>query len=111
MTPNITIILKDELPCPLIYLDSTQSLANWYHQQLQQAFEQGQRTIQLHCFTNLGGDWSPAAGAYAVLRMAADFLYQHPEIEELQLLCAGGDCYKAYCLQWNMWFAQSKPQG
>lgn len=110
MTPNITITQADQLPCPLIHLDSTQALADWYHHQLLDALRRGEKTICLHCFASLGGDWSPAAGAYAVLRMTADFLYDHPEMEAVQLLCAGEACYQAYRFQWNMWFAQSKPE-
>ena len=107
MSQKITITLADALPCPLLYLETTQALAAWYHQQLLDALQRGERTACLHCFASLG-NWSPAAGAYAVLRTAVDFLRNHPDMEEIRVCCAGDACFQAHRVQWNMWFAQHR---
>ena len=50
-----------------------------------------------------------AASAYAVLRTAMDYSYEHTLPVQLRLVCADETVYKAYRFQWNMWYAERKP--
>ena len=47
--------------------------------------------------------------AQAVLRVAADILYDHPEVESLTILCGDEISYRTYSFYWNLWYAETKP--
>ena len=47
--------------------------------------------------------------AQAVLRVAADVLYDHPEAESLTILCGDEVSYRVYSFYWNLWYAETKP--
>lgn len=50
-----------------------------------------------------------AESAYAVLRTAMNYSYEHALPTHLRLVCADEAVYNAYCFQWNMWYAERKP--
>ena len=68
----------------------------------------GEREIRLPCWAALG-DFSPAAGALAVLRAVMEVVYRRPGLERLTLLCASPEELAVFQFQWNMWFAAEKP--
>lgn len=109
MTEKISISRHDDLPMPLIYLHSPQALADWYLGQLARSLERGCRKAAISCFSTESMGYETARAAYAVLRAVTDFLYDHPEMERLDIRCAGEEVYRAYCFHWNMWYAARKP--
>lgn len=48
--------------------------------------------------------------AYRVLRAVMDYGYEHGRPARVRLVCADEDVYRAYSFQWNMWFAERKPE-
>lgn len=111
MTEKVTILRRDELPVPLIYLASPEDLAQWYASGLLWSLEHGERALVMNCFDTGPAFGFPAAkAAEAVLRAAANVLYDHPEAESLTIFCAGGTCFKAYQFCWNFWYAEHKPE-
>lgn len=46
--------------------------------------------------------------SYAVLRHIMDYGYEHPGTR-VTLVCADETVARAYRFQWNMWFAERKP--
>ena len=109
MTEKVTIRQADTLPMPLIYLAAPEDLAQWYVSQLAWSLEQGRRALSISCFDTAGMGFSLTQAVPAVLRAVTDFLYDHPEVEELTVLCAGDAVYRAYTLHWNIWYAAVKP--
>lgn len=47
--------------------------------------------------------------AYRVLRRIMDYSYEHPEIPQVMLVCTNEEVAAAYRFQWNMWYAERKP--
>lgn len=47
--------------------------------------------------------------AYRVLRTVMEHGYDHPLPAAVRLVCADEAVYKAYRFQWNMWYAERKP--
>ena len=45
-----------------------------------------------------------------VLRAIMDYGYEHERPAHVRLVCADEVVYKAYSFQWNMWFAERKPE-
>lgn len=50
------------------------------------------------------------AHAYRVLRTVMEYGYEHERPATVRLLCADEAVYKSYRFQWNMWFAEHKPE-
>ena len=48
--------------------------------------------------------------AYSVLRAVMNYGYEHERPAHVRLVCADEVVYKAYSFQWNMWFAERKPE-
>lgn len=48
--------------------------------------------------------------AYRMLRAIMDYGYEHERPAHVRLVCADEAVYKAYSFQWNMWFAERKPE-
>lgn len=48
--------------------------------------------------------------AYRVLRAVMDYGYAHDWPARVRLVCADEAAYRAYSFQWNMWFAERKPE-
>ncbi len=48
--------------------------------------------------------------AYRVLRAVMDYGYAHDRPARVRLVCADDTAYRAYSFQWNMWFAERKPE-
>lgn len=109
MTEKVTVKQAGQLPMPLIYLASTEELAQWYVSQLEWALEHGERELTMSCFTTENLGFPTARAAAAVLKAVMDVLYDHPEVESLTVLCAGEEAYRTYSLHWNMWYAPYKP--
>ena len=109
MTEKVTIQRRDELPMPMIYLAKPEHLADWYVSQLNWSLGQGRRELSISCFDAVGMGHPVDESAPVVLRAVTNFLYDHPEVERLDILCAGDACYKAYSFHWNMWYAEHKP--
>lgn len=110
MTEKVRIQQQDHLPMPLIYLASAEDLASWYRSGLLWALDHGERALKLSCFNSeatMGIDLDLAA--QAVLRVAADILYDHPEAESLTILCGDEVSYRTYSFYWNLWYAETKP--
>lgn len=53
---------------------------------------------------------SDLKSAYRVLRAVMDYGYEHEHPAHVRLVCADEAVYKAYSFQWNMWFAERKPE-
>ena len=53
---------------------------------------------------------SDLKAAYRVLRAIMDYGYEHERPAHVRLVCADEAVYKAYSFQWNMWFAERKPE-
>lgn len=107
MLPNIRIIFREDAPpssCP----EDLQALLAACRAQLAEAVQSRTESASLLVYPWPQSGGSLLSTAYAVLKLAADFLYDHPQIRQLDLYCAGEPCYRAYCLQWNMWFAERK---
>ena len=109
MTEKVTISRQDDLPMPLIYLHSAEDLADWYVGQLIWSLEQGRRRTAISCFSTEPMGFETGKAAYVVLKAVTDFLYDHPELQRLEIRCAGEEVYRAYCFHWNMWYAEHKP--
>ena len=109
MTEKVTISLVENLPMPLIWLASPEDLAQWYVGQLQWAWDQGQRELAVSCFDTGAMGFEVARAAYVVLKALTDFLYDHPELH-VRMVCHGEDTLRAYQLDWNMFYQETKPQ-
>ena len=48
--------------------------------------------------------------AYRVLRAVMDYGYAHERPALVRLVCADEPSYRAYSFEWNMWFAERKPE-
>ena len=111
MTEKVTILREENLPVPLLLLAAPEDLAEWYVNGLQWSLEHGERALRMGCF-----DTGPAFGfpvssaAEVVLRHVTDFLYAHPEVESLTILCGDDPSWKAYRFCWNLWYAEFKPK-
>lgn len=108
MTEKVTIEYREDLPMPLIYLPEPDHLAAWYVSQLNWSLEKGKRDITISVFDNTAMGGGADRAAPVVLRAVTDFLYEHPSVERLTILCAGESAYRAYCFHWNMWYAERK---
>ena len=53
---------------------------------------------------------SDLKAAYRVLRTVMDYGYAHERPALVRLVCADVPSYRAYSFQWNMWFAERKPE-
>ena len=107
MLPDVTLTCREALvppPCP----ESLSALAEDCRAQLSLALRQGRERAVLPAFQWDRSPWTPLEGAYAVLRAAVDFLYDHPQLRHLEIQCAGAACLRCYQFQWNMWFAETK---
>lgn len=47
--------------------------------------------------------------AYLVLRRIMDYSYEHPDMPSVTLVCANEEVAAAYRFQWNMWYAERRP--
>ena len=47
--------------------------------------------------------------SYRVLRSVMDYSYDHPELSCVTLVCASEEIAASYRFQWNMWYAERKP--
>ena len=47
--------------------------------------------------------------AYRVLRSIMEYGYDHPQPHCVTLICANEEIASAYRFQWNMWYAEYKP--
>ena len=110
MTEKVTLRQVTDLPMPLIYLASPEDLAQWSVSQLAWDLEQGRQSLTLSCFDTASLGFPLPQAAAAVLKAVMDFLYGHPEVEALTILCAGEAVYRAYSLHWNIWYAPHKPR-
>lgn len=109
ITRKVTLERQDLLPMPLIYLANSDELAAWYLSQLDWAVKNGQRELTVSCFDPALMGWDGGKTALTVLRALTTFLYDHPAVERLTILCGGEAAFNTYSFQWNMWFAGSKP--
>ena len=109
MLPDISIICC-EAPAPPACPPDLQTLAAGYLNQLHSALARGEDAAVLTVYCWPQSPWPAAAGAYAVLRAAADFSYDHPQLRRLEIRCAGEECQRIYRFQWNMWFAERKEE-
>lgn len=108
MTEKVTLVRRDNLPMPLIFLASPEDWADWYAHQLLRSLEQGEHTLSISCF-DTAGDFDTGRAARAVLKAVTDVLYDHPEVESLTICCGDDASYRAYSFYWNMLYAESKP--
>lgn len=51
-----------------------------------------------------------ASEAYTVLRTIMTHSYTHTLPSVVRLICADDTVYRAYRFQWNMWYAERKPE-
>lgn len=110
MTEKVTIRQVQDLPMPRITFREPQELASWYVDQLDVSLRSGETSLSMSCFdTDLMG-FPVQQAAYVVLRAVTDFLYDHPQVERLEILCGDDKAMRGYSLNWNMWYAESKPK-
>lgn len=110
MTEKVTIHRQDGLPMPLIYLRTAEDLADWYVGQMTWALEHGERELTVSCFDTAGMGYEVGRAAYTVLKALTDFLYDHPEVDALRIMCGDEAAHRAYSFHWNMWYAPHKPE-
>lgn len=111
MTEKVTIVRRENLPIPMIYLASPEDLAEWYANGLLWSLEHGERALAISCFnTNRAFGFDVGLAAQATLRAAMDVLYAHPEAESLTVLCGDEESWRAYRFWWNMLYAASRPE-
>ena len=110
MTEKVTIHRQDGLPMPLIYLRTAEDLADWYVGQMAWALEHGERELTVSCFDTAGMGYEVGRAAYTVLKALTDFLYDHPEVDALRIMCGDETAHRAYSFHWNMWYAPHKPE-
>lgn len=110
MTEKVVIQRQDNLPMPLIYLASAEDLATWYVSQLSWELEQGRTELSISCFDTAPMGYGVVQAAYTVLKAVTDFLYDHPRVTHLSILCGDDEAFRAYSFQWNMWYAAHKPR-
>lgn len=65
--------------------------------------EHGGETLTLACTD------AEFKSAYRVLRTVMEHGYEHPLPAHVRLVCTDDAVYKAYRFQWNMWYADRKP--
>ena len=109
MTEKVTIERRDNLPMPLIFLQTAEDLAAWQVDQLLWALNQGHRALTASCFDTAPLGFDIAAASMTVLKSLVDFVYDHPEIESLTILCGDDTSFRAYSFHFNMWYAAHKP--
>ncbi len=109
MTEKVTIVREEPLPMPLIYLASAEDLAVWYRDQLLWSLDHGETELAISCFDTASMGFALLPAALCVLRAVTDLLYDHPEVKRLTIRCGDGASFRAYSLQWNMWYAPHKP--
>ena len=109
MTEKVTIQEVQSLPVPRIAFPQVQSLADWYIDQLALDYQNGQRTLTISCFPTEELGFPSSQAAYVVLRSVTQFLYDHEDVESLTILCGGPVAMRGYSLNWNMWYAEYKP--
>ena len=85
MTEKVTLVRRDNLPMPLIFLASPEDWADWYAHQLLRSLEQGEHTLSISCF-DTAGDFDAGRTAQAVLKAVTDVLYEHPEAEDYLII-------------------------
>ena len=109
MLPDLSITSGAPLPLPRCP-DNLQALTGAHLAQLKAALRRGETSLVLPVYQWPQSPWSPAAGAYAVLKGAVDFLYDCHRPFHLEFRCVGLECLRTYQLQWNMWFAGTKDE-
>ena len=108
MLPTVHFTCDKGLVPPSACPANLQALAEPYRRILEAAIHACEETVSLTVYHWPDSPWPLPSGAYTVLKTAVDFLYDHPGIRQLEVHCAGPDCYQAYRFQWNMWFAEHK---
>ncbi len=108
MTEKVALTLEPGCPPPTCIFAVPGDLGQWTAEELERRLCRGEREIRLPCWAALG-DFSPAAGALAVLRAVMEVVYRRPGLERLTLLCASPEELAVFQFQWNMWFAAEKP--
>lgn len=111
MLPAVSILLEQEPSPPPPRPETLPDMVRQYCRALETAAREGCTSAVLSVWNWSDCPWTPLSGAYAVLKTAVDFLYDHPEIRCLEIRCAGESCYRDYRFQWNMWFAEHKEEG
>lgn len=107
MTEKVTLAAAEDSRHPSLRFSSAGDLGRWTAEALERRLDLGEREIRLPCWAGLG-EFSPAAGALAVLRAVMEVVYRSPGLETLTLLCDPAEL-PVFRFQWNMWFAASKP--
>ena len=62
------------------------------------------------CGDTLSLACADAASAYTVLHTVMEHSYTHAQPALVRFICADGAVYRAYRFQWNMWYAERKPE-
>ena len=124
MTDKVLIQEVEALPFPRIAFPHVQALADWYADQLTREYSEGKRALAVNCFATEDLGFSSNQAAYVVLRSLTQFLYSHEDVESLTILCGGPVAedvesltilcggpvaLRGYSLNWNMWYAEFKP--
>ena len=109
MTKKVSIRQVHDLPMPRITFPDAQALADWYVDQLDYSLKSGETSLTMSCFDTDFMGCNVKQAAYVVLRAVTDFLYDHPQVEHLEILCGDDKAMRGYTLNWNMWYAEFKP--
>ena len=106
MTQKVSILLREHLPMPLIYLASAEDLARWQKDQLEWAYQQGHRRLSISCFDTAPMGFDLHQTAAIILTMVREFLKSHTDVETLEVWCGDKTTWNTYCCTWNTWFSE-----
>ena len=110
MLPTVVLAAQPSQAAPCPPFPCAADLVDWHLRQLCADDHRGERQLSLSCRPLLLGERSPLRPAYLVLRSVMDFVYAHPDITGLTLLCGQEDWLQAMTFQWNMWYADRRPE-
>ena len=85
-------------------------LASCYRSALTLAAERGCRSIAFPSISTGIFGYPVDKAAHVALRTIVEFCYEHPQPEEVRMVCFDERTYRAYRFDWNLWYAERKPE-
>ena len=109
MTEIVSIICDPSLPTPAVSFSSPDVLVQWTCKRLLAALSERGDEVSLPVWAGLAGGNLPTC-AFQILRAIMELVYAHPLLRKLTLVCGSEEELAAFRFQWNMWFAEKKPE-
>lgn len=85
-------------------------LASSYRSALEEAVRLGCKSVAFPSISTGAYGYPVAKAAHIALHEIVFFMYDHPELEEVRMICHDKDTLSAYSFDWYMWYAEHKPQ-